>query len=666
MLENEVFDNLPYYLGVSLYVLYLELVLAIRSGFSFSTYMYVGVFFCAFAFGAFICILVSISNRPKLNKWILFALMELLTFFFLIEFFCNQVYHTFFDLTSIKTGVGGVVTEYMDLVLQVIKNGFGNILLFHIPSFITLFLCIRNKIEIKRSLPFSLGAVFMAAIMFLCSWAGMTWTSFAAEKYTYGYVYYDAVRMFGISHATWLDLRYAGTGVPAPPAEDISIDTADEDDTDRNQLSFDWDSIYESSDPALHRFFDYIRSQKASSKNEYTGIFEGKNLVLIIGESLSKELITEQFFPLTYKMMTEGIVFNDYYQPFWGGSTSTGEASVLTGIIPMDGLNTTQSMIGNDTSFTIASVFNKQLGYPSVMYFGGTDEYYNRIQTHPAMGITEFITDGTGLEDYLYYHYPPSDEELFNFLTDDIQRFDKFFTYILTYSGHGTYSFEDMYHEIGAKNREVLAGTEYYDDWIIGGYIAASYDMEIGLKHFYESLQERGILDDTVFVITADHYPYFLSEAAAYGYPDYLIDLYGFDPANSIERDHNALIIWSPCLEEMDRIIVDDPATSVDIVPTILNRVGIDLDSRIYSGRDVRSEADPIAVWSDSCWKTDKAFYDAATGEYTYTAEEEEPYGYFESVQSAVRNKLFYARNFHKLDLYSYLSPYIQKENVSE
>ncbi len=84
MLENEVLDTLPYYLGVSLYVLYLELVLAIRSGFSFSTYMYVGVFFCAFAFGAFICILVSISNRPKLNKWILFALMELLTFFFLI------------------------------------------------------------------------------------------------------------------------------------------------------------------------------------------------------------------------------------------------------------------------------------------------------------------------------------------------------------------------------------------------------------------------------------------------------------------------------------------------------------------------------------------------------------------------------------------------------
>ena len=671
---NKFFNNISYYVAASLCVLYLEIVLMLRSGFEAGSYMFLGVLFCAFSFGAVICFLSSLFKNPKVNGWIFFALIELVTIFFLVEFFCNQTYNVFMDLKAISSGAGNVANEYMGIVLSVIKNGILTILLFEVPSIIILVLCIMKKMTMTRHLPESALLLVMAIIMFFCSSSAMTLKPFAKEQYTYNYMFSEAVKSFGLTHSTLLDIKYIKTGVPEPPLDTPDNTTIiDTDPTDRNQLDFAWDNVMDSTDDAsVKRVLSYIQSQKGSNKNEYTGLFEGKNLVLLCVESMSKEMIIEDLYPLMYRMMTKGIVFEDYYVPFWGGSTTSGEMAVLTGLIPMYNTETIQMTIGHDNSYTLASMLSDQMGYWTAAYHNGNADYYNREVTHPGLGFSKFDANNSDMYYYLNYSVPPSDDEMLRYIADDIEDVkDPFYLYIMTYSGHGNYSFEWGQNQMGWKNHERLAGTYYYDDPILGGYISGSMELEIGLEEFVRRLEASGELDDTVFVITSDHYPYFLQEPLAWGGEDYTKYLYGYQYTNNFQRDHNALIIWSPCLEEDydEPIVVSEPVTQIDILPTLLNLFGVEFDSRVYAGRDVFSDELGIAIWPSSSWVTSKGHYMISTGEFTPNEGVviDDVESYVSKIQSIVTNKIFLSRIFVSGDLYSYLSPYIITEgnNIS-
>ena len=660
-------DNLYYYLIASISVLYMEMLLALRSGFDMSGYMTLGVVFCAFSFGALILLLSTIFGNSKTNGWIFFVLIELITLFFLIEFFCNQTYNTFMNVNAVTNGAGNVVTEYWGIVMSVIKNGLLTIFLYHIPSIAILVFCIRKQFRPQRNLMTSISMVVFAAVLFFSSESAMTLKPFAAEKYTYNYMYNDAVHAFGLTHGTWLDIKYGIAGVPDPP-----LDTRDntqnntDDDMERNELNFAWNQITAATeDSTIQNLFNIVKNQKGSNKNEYTGLFEGKNLVILAVESMSKEMITEQFFPLMYRMMTKGIVFEDYYVPSWGGSTSTGETAILTGLIPMYNLDTIQMTIGSDNSYTMASMLTDQRNYFTAAYHNGAPGYYNRSVTHPSLGFSKFDANDSAMANYLNYMVPPSDLEMLQYIGDDIKGKDPFYIYAMTYSGHGNYSFEWGANQMGWKNHELLAGTPLYDDDILGGYISCSMELELGLEEFVKVLEQRGELDDTVFVLSSDHYPYFLQEPLAWGGEDYTKYLYGYQYSNCFERDHSALIIWSPCLEEMDPIVVSEPTSQIDILPTLLNLFGLDFDSRIFAGRDVLSDSLGIAIWADSSWKTPEGYYLASKGEFKLyeNSSVTDADAYFDQMQSLVRNKIYLSRNFITEDFYKYLSPYIIDED---
>ena len=665
-------DNLYYYLAASAAVLYMEMLLALRSGFDMSGYMILGVVFCAFSFGAVIVLLSTLFGNSKANGWVFFGIMEFITIFFLVEFFCNQTYNTFMNINAITNGAGNVVTEYFGIIVSIIKNGLLTIFLYHIPSILILIFCIRKKFRPQRNLATSIAMVVLAAVLFFSSESAMTLKPFAAEKYTYNYMYNDAVHAFGLAHGTWLDIKYAVAGVPDPPLDNRE-NTQDnsEDDVERNVLNFAWNKITSSTeDSTLQNLFSIVKNQQGSNKNEYTGLFEGKNLVLLTVESMSKEMISEQFFPLMYRMMTKGIVFEDYYVPSWGGSTSTGETAILTGLIPMYNLDTIQMTVENDNSYTMASMLTDQRNYFTAAYHNGNATYYNRLVTHPALGFSKFDANDSDMAYYLNYSIPPSDLEMLQYIGDDIKDTEPFYVYAMTYSGHGNYSFVWGANQMGWKNHERLAGTAYYDDEILGGYIACSMELELGLQEFVKVLEERGELENTVFVLSSDHYPYFLQEPVAWGGEDYTKYLYGYQYSNCFERDHSALIIWSPCLEEMDeQIVVSEPTSQIDILPTLLNLFGLEFDSRVYAGRDVLSDSMGIAIWSDSSWKTTEGYYLASKGEFKLYegSSVEDADAYFNEIQSIVRNKIYLSRNFITADLYRYLSPYIidEESNIS-
>ena len=76
----------------------------------------------------------------------------------------------------------------------------------------------------------------------------------------------------------------------------------------------------------------YADSQK--SNNKYTGMFKGKNLIFVQLEGLDNWLLTKENTPTLYKLMNEGINFNNHYSYYnGGGSTFNSEFAVNTGFI---------------------------------------------------------------------------------------------------------------------------------------------------------------------------------------------------------------------------------------------------------------------------------------------------------------------------------------------
>ena len=92
----------------------------------------------------------------------------------------------------------------------------------------------------------------------------------------------------------------------------------------------------------------------------------------------------------------------------------------------------------------------------------------------------------------------------------------------------------------------------------------------------------------------------------------------------------NSLILWSASMEEP--VIVDKPCCQVDILPTVSNLLGLEYDSRMLAGSDILSDSEGLVIFTSTCWRTDRGFYNRFTQEFTpaegvtMTAEEQENY----------------------------------------
>ena len=196
---------------------------------------------------------------------------------------------------------------------------------------------------------------------------------------------------------------------------------------------------------------------------------------------------------------------------------------------------------------------------------------------------------------------------------------------------------------------------EGYSDRV-KSYLAANLELEKALAYLVEELEKAGIADDTVIVIASDHFPYGLDDDGALGQLPYLSELYGYDVENYLQRDHNRLIIWSGCLEDMEPIVVDEPVGSIDILPTLNTLFGLEWDSRLLPGRDILSDAEAIAFNNAYDWKTEKGTYISATDTFT-PADPTETVSdaYISRIQAIVRNKLSYCNSALNTDYFAHV-----------
>ncbi|MDE5991932.1 MAG: sulfatase-like hydrolase/transferase, partial [Oscillospiraceae bacterium] len=162
--------------------------------------------------------------------------------------------------------------------------------------------------------------------------------------------------------------------------------TAEKPDLGTNRMDIDFDAaLSRNPNAVISELNNYVRSLTPSNKNEYTGLFKGKNLILICAEAFSDAVVSEELTPTLYRMSHNGIYFSDYYQPTWGGSTTTGEFSFVTGLVPESGLESMLKIQDNNNYFTLGNQLQRQ-NYTSCAFHNGQFDYYSRNLTHTNLG----------------------------------------------------------------------------------------------------------------------------------------------------------------------------------------------------------------------------------------------------------------------------------------
>ncbi len=401
----------------------------------------------------------------------------------------------------------------------------------------------------------------------------------------------------------------------------------------------------------------YVSSLTPSSQNAYTGAFEGKNLILICAEAFSGFLIDPELTPTLYRLSTKGINFNDYYQQSIAGTTG-GEYQLLFGLIPTSGGSSIKEITQNGTHTNIGALLNEK-GYFGMAFHNSTYTYYDRHETHTKLGYSGgYMGVGNGLEELISPKWPASDLELMQETLPMYIDRQPFNAYYMTVSGHSVYDFGN--NAMSRENKDAV------DAWCeernlsytepVRAYIAANLELEKAVAYLVETLEEKGIADDTVICIAPDHFPYGLDSDASLGNMPYLSELYGYSVDTYEERDRSRAIIWCGTLEDSEPIIVDAPASSVDILPTLCNLFGVEWDSRLYVGRDVLSDALPLVFFGNYDWKTDLGHYSATKNTFTPTDENTViPEDYVNQISSMVRNRMTFSKSVLSHDYYTHV-----------
>ena len=135
-----------------------------------------------------------------------------------------------------------------------------------------------------------------------------------------------------------------------------------------------------------------------------SGIFAGKNVVLVLMESMDDWMITQEETPTILRLMEEGINFTNFYTPFYGSArTLNTEFCANSGIfLPTNG-NYVFDYATNHFNQTMASQF-VQNGYSAEVFHYNEPEFYSRGVFEPAMGYNKYNTyeDYTDFEDDLF------------------------------------------------------------------------------------------------------------------------------------------------------------------------------------------------------------------------------------------------------------------------
>ena len=342
------------------------------------------------------------------------------------------------------------------------------------------------------------------------------------------------------------------------------------------------------------------RGQKQD--NAMTGLFEGKNVVLVLMESMDDWMITEDVTPTLCRLMEEGINFTNFYTPFYGSArTLNTEFCANSGIyLPTNG-HYVFDYVTNHFNQTMAAQFTAN-GYTAEVFHYNEPSFYSRGVFEPAMGYNKYNT---------YEDYTEDEEDLYDecYLFNNVELNDLFFregqqtfNFIITRSAHLSYVYNEVLSYRALKQYPEYRG-KYGHEEVDCAMVKAKLVDDM-FARLLQELESHGQLENTVIVGITDHY--------TYGFDDVekMMELSGVDEEFKLEK--TPCFIWSADGPSME---YSKTLNTSDLLPTVLNLVGIDSPYH-YLGRDAFDKRYVgYALFSDGSWIVDGTLWRPEYGE---------------------------------------------------
>jgi len=587
-------------------------------------------------FSSFIMTILMTVGSEKTNKIFSYIIYFVLCFWFALEAIFKSFLQTFFSLDCFKLS-----DQAMGFAGETIKVIVGNIhylILFFLPFILLIIFRKKIDLNIKENKKYLYSYIILIPLSFLSYRLYINSTKDNKDISLYD-LYYNtnniplSIQKMGVLSSTGLDIYRNIFGFDDKVIE-VNYEEENNDEDlfvyEKNNLDLDLSSNKLNKD-----IKEYIDNNPGTSKNKYTGMFENKNLIFVVAESFSEIGIDKDRTPTLYKLTNNGFIFDNFYVPYYL-STIGGEFQSLTGLYPNYSTLTKWKSGENSFPYGLATVF-KEKGYNTYAYHAHDGYFQNRYKYLKALGFDNFKACNMGLNINCNM-WPESDIEMIKATTNDYINSDKpFMTYYMTVSGHLDYTKES--NSIVSKNWDLVKNLDYSDK--AKSYLATQIELDRAMESLLKELENKGILEDTVIVLLADHYPYGLSL-------EEINELSSYKRDELFEINHNALIIYN---SNMKNINITKVGMPIDVLPTIYNLFDIKYDSRLFAGSDLLSNSEGMVILDNLSWITDRGRYNSLNGKYSGDIDSD----YISNINNIIQNKIIFSRNMITYDDYRYI-----------
>lgn len=393
-------------------------------------------------------------------------------------------------------------------------------------------------------------------------------------------------------------------------------------------------------DEAARKFVDYYNNREVEeSDNKYTGMFEGKNVIMMHLESMMTFFVDlkingVEITPNLNKLTKEGLYFSNFYPEISVGTSSDTEFTVNTSLLPVSSGTVFVSYYNRE--YVSLEKLLSDKGYYTFSMHGNKASMWNRNKMHPSLGYKDMYFEdkydidevvGLGLSDHSFY------KQIMPILTEIENKNTNYMGTIITLSNHTPFNDLEHYPELDLTykttklNEETGVEEEVVYDYLegtkLGNYIKSAHYADVALGEFFDSINNSDVMKNTVFVMYGDHdaklnrsefnryynYNFETGEIKSSDDPTYInYDYY----QNELNRK-TPLIIWSK--NKKLRTEIKYPMGMIDVLPTISNMLGI---KNVFAlGHDIfETKNDNIVPFPNGNYLTKKVYYNASKEEY--------------------------------------------------
>ena len=227
-------------------------------------------------------------------------------------------------------------------------------------------------------------------------------------------------------------------------------------------------------------------------------------------------------------------------------------------------------------------------GYSAKVFHYNNPAFYNRNILEPAMGYENYVAYSDYVEDRALLC---DDNLLFEIpeVRDQFFREGMTFNTVITRSAHLGYTYNEIITSVAIKEYPEYVGL-YKSEEECSARLKAKL-VDDFFKQLLQELEDRGQLENTVIVAMTDHY--------TYGYKN-MEELYAHSNVDSeLLLEKVPCFIWAA---DKPRMQIDKVLNTADLVPTVLNLMGIE-SPYDYLGQDA---FDPnyagYAIFPDGSW----------------------------------------------------------------